>query len=75
MLKFPINMGRWDRGTRIVLGIALFLWGMFGALSSGTTLLVYIIGAVMLLTGIVGFCPAYSLFRVSSDHGWHRIAH
>jgi hypothetical protein len=56
-----INEASWDRGIRVVLGLALLsltivgphtLWGL--------------VGIVPLVTGIVGFCPIYALFGFSS---------
>jgi apolipoprotein N-acyltransferase len=58
------NEGTIDRGLRVVLGIvalvAAFMW--LGA-SSGTILgiLAAVVGAVLLITGVVGFCPAYAI--------------
>jgi len=55
-----INMGTVDRGIRIVAGLAIIGAGVafhswWGAL-----------GAILVLTGIVGFCPAYLPFRLST---------
>jgi len=55
------NEASWDRGFRIVLGLALLsltivgphtLWGLAGI--------------VLLATGLIGFCPAYRLLGVST---------
>lgn len=54
---FAKNEGMWDRALRVVLGLVLLslvvlgpktLWGL--------------IGIVPLVTGLVGWCPAYTLF-------------
>lgn len=65
MSKFmPHNEGWADRALRVVLGLGLlgllFVgpvpgWGLFG-----------LIGAVPLLTGALGTCPAYTLLGVST---------
>lgn len=56
-----VNEGTIDRIVRVVIGIALLslvfvgpqtMWGL--------------VGIVPLLTGIVGFCPAYKLFGLST---------
>jgi len=59
-----VNEGTIDRIVRVVIGIALLslvfvgpqtMWGL--------------VGIVPLLTGIVGFCPAYKLFGLSTCAG------
>ncbi len=55
------NVGGIDRIARIVVGLALIgmtLAGMIGVWGW--------IGVVPLVTGIFKFCPAYTLFGVSS---------
>lgn len=58
------NEGTIDRGLRVVLGIvalvAAFMW--LGA-TSGTILgiLAAVVGVVLVITGVVGFCPAYAI--------------
>lgn len=47
------NVGTIDRTVRIVAGLALIGWGLFAQSWWGA------IGAVPLLTGLVGWCPAY----------------
>lgn len=56
-----VNEGTLDRAVRVVIGVVLLslvfvgpqtLWGL--------------VGIVPLLTGIVGFCPAYKLFGLST---------
>ncbi len=54
------NVGGIDKILRIVAGIALIAFAFFA-----NQPLAYI-GIVPLLTGIVGFCPIYPLFKYSS---------
>lgn len=64
------NVGTWDRLARIILGILLIvspLINLFGLGSSGTlayTLMA--IGAILVLTAAVGFCPLYRVFGIST---------
>jgi nitrate reductase NapE component len=60
----PHNEGKVDRIVRVVIGIALLPllavgpvpgWGLVGLL-----------GVVALLTGLVGSCPLYTLFGLST---------
>lgn len=63
-MKF-INEADWDRALRILAGVVLLYAGWSGW--SGTVGLVLVaVGALALVTGIVGWCPAYSLFHVST---------
>ncbi|MCF6322305.1 MAG: DUF2892 domain-containing protein [Rhizobiaceae bacterium] len=59
------NMGNIDRILRLIVGAALIAYalGYFGA---GPYTWVGWIGVVPLLTALVGSCPAYSLFGISS---------
>ena len=68
-----INLGVWDRVTRIVAGIALeyaaWMTWPTSIMSHGATVsfVFLVIGAIVLVTGLVGWCPAYALFDVSTN--------
>lgn len=51
-----------DRVIRILLGLALMGGGV--ALGGTTGLVTGAVGLVPLLTGLLGFCPAYALFGI-----------
>jgi hypothetical protein len=53
----PINEGALDRIIRVVLGLAIISLVFIGPQTPWAWL-----GLVPLLTGVVGFCPAYALF-------------
>jgi hypothetical protein len=64
------NVGNTDRILRFVAGIALFLapmvtsWALFDS-----ALMKYgaiIIGAVLMVTALMRFCPAYSIFGMNT---------
>ena len=59
------NENIFDRMLRALLGLALLLVGFFW-MPGGWQYLVYVMGAVLLLTGIVGFCPLYRLLGIST---------
>jgi len=61
-----INEAGWDRVVRIVLGIALLYLGFAGIVPGGWGLFLKVIGFVPLLTGLVGWCPLYALFKVQT---------
>jgi hypothetical protein len=65
-MKLEINEAPIDRVIRIVLGIALAAVALGGAVSSPLLYVVWVVAAIALETGIVGFCPLYALLRVST---------
>lgn len=68
-LKTPFmkkNMGGADRIVRILLA-ALFAALYFGGYVTGTLGIVLLaLGAVFVLTSLVGFCPLYTLFGIKT---------
>ena len=65
-MKFGTNEGTIDRVIRIVVGIALAAVALAGAVSAPWLYVVWVVAAIALVTGVVGFCPLYALFRVST---------
>jgi hypothetical protein len=55
------NEGPIDRGVRIVVGLALLSQVVWGAQTP-----IGYIGLIPLITGIVGVCPGYMLFGLST---------
>lgn len=55
-----------DRIVRIVVGIVLLYLGFGGVLSGAMAIVADVLGAVMLLTGAVGFCPLYTVIKFST---------
>lgn len=60
-----INEGKTDRIIRLVAGVALLLLAVV-ALKGALGIAAGIVGAVLLLTGAVGFCPLYRVFGVNT---------
>lgn len=56
------NVGGIDRVLRIVAGL-----GLVGATVMGALPVWGWIGIVPLATGVLGFCPAYPIFKVSTS--------
>jgi len=63
-MKFEINEAPVDRAIRIVLGIALAVVALGGAVSAPALYVVWVVAAIAVVTGIVGFCPLYAILRV-----------
>ncbi len=57
----PINEGALDRIIRVIAGVAIISLVFVGPQSPWGWL-----GVVPLLTGLVGFCPAYALLGVNT---------
>lgn len=57
---FPINQHPFERSVRVVVGIVLLALGLTGTSAWGY------VGVLPLLTGLVGSCPAYTLFGLST---------
>jgi uncharacterized membrane protein YgaE (UPF0421/DUF939 family) len=57
------NVGGVDRGVRIAAGIALVLFALF---SSHPYHLWGWIGVPLLVTGLIGWCPAYLPFGIKT---------
>ena len=59
-----MNEAGWDRIIRVIGGILLLALG-FGGVAVGTLGWVFkIIGILLLVTGLVGFCPVYALLKI-----------
>jgi membrane-bound ClpP family serine protease len=63
---FKINEASWDRIARVVLGIILLFLGLGGTVTGVLGVIFGIFGAIFLLTGLIGFCPLYMLFKFST---------
>lgn len=61
-MKSFINEAGWDRLARVVLGVVLLYLGWAGVVGGTAGLVLKIFGFVPLVTGIVGWCPLYTLF-------------
>lgn len=58
------NIGRLDQGVRIILG--LILLSLLFILDGGIKY-VGLLGLVLILTGLIRFCPLYPLIGVNTD--------
>ncbi len=60
------NEGTVDRVLRIIVGIALIAVGVWVVESQAAIWILTIVGIVLLVTGIIGWCGLYTLFGVST---------
>lgn len=61
---FKSNVGGIDRILRIVIGLALLAGFFLNA--DATYRWAYLIGILPLVTGLIGSCPAYSIFGLNT---------
>lgn len=59
-----MNVGNFDRGLRILVGLALIGWAL--GFVPGSSSPWGWIGIVPLATALMGFCPAYTLLGMST---------
>ena len=60
-----INETNLDSAVRIFAAVLLLYLGFGGELAGTNAIAAEILGVILLLTGVVGFCPLYALFRFS----------
>jgi hypothetical protein len=60
----PVNEAGWDRAIRVVAGLVLLYLGWGGVVVGTLGVVFKWLGFLPLLTGIVGFCPAYTLLGI-----------
>lgn len=71
-MKALRNLGHHERIIRVGLGFALLALSGFPILPGWGDLLMMVVGLVGLLTGIVGYCPAWHVVGINTckvDHG------
>jgi hypothetical protein len=61
-----LNESNVDRIIRVVAGVVLLYLGFGGVLAGGLAVVADVVGVVLLLTGAVGFCPLYAMFKLST---------
>ena len=65
------NVGGPDKLIRIVSGIGLLALGLFHVATGGWAIAAYVAGAIVLATGVLGFCPAWAVFGVNTCSARH----
>jgi len=61
-----LNESPADRIVRIVLGIILAALAITGVATGALAAVAWIVAAIAHVTGVVGFCPLYAIFRIST---------
>lgn len=60
------NEGTWDRALRATLGIAMLAAGFLQVLPEPWNAALIVFAFVPLVTGLMGWCPLYSLLGLST---------
>jgi K+-transporting ATPase A subunit len=60
------NMGSLDRMVRMIIAVMLGLSAFMGMITGTWAIVAYAVTAVFLLTSLVGFCPLYAVFGIST---------
>jgi hypothetical protein len=60
------NMGALDRIIRVLLAVAVLVLYLTGVISGWLAIVLGILAVIWVLTSIIGFCPMYALFKIST---------
>jgi hypothetical protein len=55
-----------DRIIRAVVGVIFLALYFTGAVTGAIGIILLVLGGILLLTGIVGFCPLYALLKIKT---------
>jgi hypothetical protein len=61
-----LNESSADRILRVVLGVLLLVLYFTHVVSGGLGVVFIVLGAISLVTGVVGFCPLYALLKIKT---------
>jgi hypothetical protein len=61
------NESNMDRIIRALVGIVLLALYFTGTVTGGLGIAFIVVGAIALLTGVVGFCPLYRLLGIKTN--------
>ncbi|HAD06292.1 MAG: DUF2892 domain-containing protein [Bellilinea sp.] len=62
-----VNESTADRIIRVVVGVLLLALGWGGVVTGTLGTVFKFLGFLPLLTGLIGWCPAYSLFKFRTN--------
>jgi hypothetical protein len=60
------NMGPLDRALRIIIALVIGSYLLAGTLTGVVAIVLGIVGIALVLTSVVGWCPLYVPFHVST---------
>jgi hypothetical protein len=60
------NVGIADQVVRLVVGAALLVLGLSHLVTGAWAIAAYTLGAIALITGLMRFCPAWSVLGINT---------
>jgi hypothetical protein len=60
------NMGTIDRAIRVLLAIVIGILYLTGNISGTAAIILGILAVIFILTSVIGFCPLYMPFNIST---------
>ncbi len=69
-----VNEGAADRILRLVIAAAAVLFAWWAGFGSVTDIILLVVAGIAVITGTVGYCPTYQLFRFSTRPSPHRTS-
>ena len=60
------NIGETEKGMRLVLGGLFVVGGLVLDLPTWGTVMLSVVGIIAVLTGTVGYCPAWTIFGINT---------
>jgi hypothetical protein len=70
-MKLTQNESTLDRIVRIIAGAVLAGIAIAGAVAAPWSYALWVVAAILLVTGAVGFCPLYAIARVNTRSTGH----
>ena len=61
------NESNLDRIIRVIAGLVFVVLYFTGTLTGTQGIILAVVGAVLVITGVVGFCPAYWLLKIRTE--------
>ncbi len=61
------NESTLDRVIRVLVGLVLLVLFFTQVVAGGLGYVVLVLGVILLLTGLVGYCPLYSLLKIQTN--------
>jgi hypothetical protein len=65
--KMKTNESMVDRIIRGVAGLVLLAFYFSNTVTGTLGIVLAVVGAIALLTGLIGFCPLYSLLKIQTN--------
>jgi hypothetical protein len=62
-----LNESSADRVIRVIVGIVLLVLYFTGIMSGTLGIILLAVGALLVLTGLIGFCPLYALLKIRTN--------